>query len=116
MAELSTTTSEYQEAKRMMVGHNEVAKEREARIDKLRADFKQLKDIYETLDVEHGSLKIQYAKTLELYERTTADLDDTTSKLHLTNKVRHETEVKLGEELEKVRNLQDVVKMKEEIC
>jgi hypothetical protein len=53
---------------------------------------------------------------LELYDRTTADLDDVTSKMHLTNKIRHETEVKLGEEIEKVKSLQEVVKMKEEIC
>ena len=28
-------------------------------------------------------------------------LEDTVKKLHLTNKVRHETEIKLAEELEK---------------
>jgi hypothetical protein len=36
------------------------------------------------------------------------------SKLHLTNKVRHETEIKLGEEFEKAKGLQEVVKMKDD--
>ena len=42
---------------------------------------------------------------MDLYERSSVDLDDTTGKLHLTNKVRHDTEVKLGEEIEKVKSL-----------
>ena len=31
----------------------------------------------------------------------------------MTNKVRHETEVKLGEEIEKTKNLQEIIRMKE---
>jgi hypothetical protein len=42
-------------------------------------------------------------------------LDDTTEKLHLTNKVRHETEVRLGEELENVKNLQEIVHTKQDL-
>ena len=34
--------------------------------------------------------------------------------LHQTNKVRHETEIKLAEEIEKTRSLQDLVKLKDE--
>lgn len=34
--------------------------------------------------------------------------------LHSTNKVRHETEIKLAEEIEKTRSLQDLVKLKED--
>ena len=48
------------------------------------------------------------------YDQAAADLDDTTEKLHLTNKVRHETEIKLGEEIEKCKGLQEVVKIKED--
>ena len=98
-----------------MVGHNEVQKEREARIDQLRDELKTIQDLYEKMDVEHNTLKIQHGKNLELLERAQNDLNDTVDKLHLTNKVRHETEVKLGEEIDKVKTLQDIVKMKEEI-
>lgn len=41
-------------------------------------------------------------------------MNDTTDKLHLTNKVRHETEIKLGEEVEKCKGLQEIVKVKED--
>lgn len=41
-------------------------------------------------------------------------MEDTTEKLHATNKVRHETEIKLGEEVEKTRSLQDLIKLKED--
>jgi hypothetical protein len=34
--------------------------------------------------------------------------------LHITNKVRHDTEVKLGEEIEKNHSLQEMLKLKEE--
>ena len=34
--------------------------------------------------------------------------------LHATNKVRHETEIKLAEEIEKTRGLQDLIKLKED--
>ena len=34
--------------------------------------------------------------------------------MHITNKVRHDTEVKLGEEIEKNHSLQEMLKFKEE--
>ena len=47
MVELAQTTSEYQETKRQMVGHNEMSREREGRIDKLREDLAGLKDSFD---------------------------------------------------------------------
>ncbi len=41
-------------------------------------------------------------------------MDDAIEKLHLTNKVRHETELRLTEEQEKTRSLQDVLRDKDE--
>ena len=34
--------------------------------------------------------------------------------MHITNKVRHDTEVKLGEEIEKNHSLKEMLKLKEE--
>ena len=51
---------------------------------------------------------------MEQYENAAKDLTDTVEKLHITNKVRHDLEIKLGEEVEKSRGLQDIVKLKEE--
>jgi hypothetical protein len=42
-------------------------------------------------------------------------LEDAIEKLHVTNKVRHETEVKLHEEIDKNKNLSDIIKDKDEV-
>lgn len=97
-----------------MIGHDELAREREERIEKLKAELNTIKIDFEKLEIEHESLKINHSKVLEQYDQAAADLDDTTEKLHLTNKVRHETEIKLGEEIEKCKGLQEVVKIKED--
>jgi hypothetical protein len=44
----------------------------------------------------------------------TKDFESTTDKLHVTNKVRHENEIKLGEEVEKTRGLQELLRAKED--
>ena len=36
-------------------------------------------------------------------------------KLHVTNKVRHETEIKLDDEIQKNKTLSDIIKEKDEI-
>jgi len=51
----------------------------------------------------------------EQYENQKKDLDDAIDKLHITNKARHETELRLYEENEKNRALQEVVKDKDEL-
>ncbi len=48
------------------------------------------------------------------YETAKRDLDDAIDKLHVTNKVRHETELKLTEEIERGRALADVIRDKDE--
>ena len=42
------------------------------------------------------------------------DLTDTVGKLHTTDKVRHETEIKLGEEMERAQGLQEALRLKDE--
>ena len=106
--------TEYQEAKRQMVGHHELTREREERIDKLKAELAELKEQYYKVDIELETLKINYSKTMDLYDVCSKDLEDTVQKLHTTNKVRHETEIKLAEEVDKVRSLQELAKLKEE--
>ena len=84
-----------------MIGSDELANEREFRIQKLKDDLSELKKLYDELVIKHGSLEIHNLKVIEQHENCSKDLKDTVEKLHLTNKVRHETEVKLGEEIEK---------------
>jgi len=96
-----------------MVGHNELKREREERIEKLKKEMHEIRETNDNLDIEYSTLKINHSKTIDLYKTCVKDLDSTTEKLHLTNRVRHETEIKLGEEIEKVKNLHDIVRMKE---
>ena len=84
-----------------MIGSDELAKEREERIQKLKEEFAVLKEKFEKTDIAYGKLQIAHLKIVEQHDTSSKDLADTIEKLHLTNKVRHETEVKLGEEIEK---------------
>ena len=103
--ELSQVTKDYQEAKKKMISHDEMQKERQARIDTLRKDYDQLKASFERIEIELGSLKINHAKVMEQYETCQSDLTDVQDKLHITNKARHENEVCLAEEIEKNKGL-----------
>lgn len=97
-----------------MIGHDEFAREREERIEKVKAELFDLKSNYEKLEIAHESLQINHSKVLEQYDTAANDLTDTVEKLNIIHKVQHETEIKLGEEIEKTRGLQDIVKLKEE--
>ena len=57
---------------------------------------------------------MNHEKVTDALENATKDLADTSKKLHLTNKVRHETEYKLAEEIEKSKGLQEVIRLKDE--
>lgn len=114
IVQLNEVQNEYQTIRKRMIGADELAREREERIENFKKEIHTYKIDLEKLILEHESLKINHTKVLEQYESATADLDDTTEKLHLTNKVRHETEIKLGEEVEKCKGLQEIVKVKED--
>jgi chromosome segregation ATPase len=96
---------DYQAIRKRMIGSDELAREREERIEKYKTELHQLKIDWDQLTIDYESLKINHAKVTEQYDNAYADLNDTTDKLHMTNKVRHETEIKLGEEVEKSKGL-----------
>jgi chromosome segregation ATPase len=112
--QLNSVQSEYQNIKKRMIGSDELAREREERIEKFKTLIQEQKVSLEKLEIEHGTLKINHEKVSEQFANSSRDLIDTVEKLHLTNKVRHETEVKLGEEAEKSRNLLEICRLKEE--
>lgn len=97
-----------------MIGSDELAKEREDRIEKLKKEHDEMKQKLTDLEVEHGSLQINHTKVVGQYEQALKDLNSTADNLHTTNKVRHDTEIKFCEEIERVKNLQEVIKMKDE--
>jgi chromosome segregation ATPase len=112
--ELNKTNLEFQESKREIIGFSEIQKEREDRIEKLKAELKDVTARFEDVDLKYGTLTIQNDKVRDQYETARRDLEDAIEKLHVTNKVRHETELKLAEETERARALQDVIRDKDE--
>ena len=97
-----------------MIGHDEFAREREERIEKVKVELFELRSNFEKLEIAHESLQINHSKVLEQYDTAANDLKDTVEKLNIIHKVQHETEIRLGEEIEKTRALQDIVRLKEE--
>ena len=98
-----------------MISYNQMTEERENKIAELKQEGQEVKDKLEALELKHGSTEIQLGKTKEALENAQKDLADTVNKLHSTNKVRHETEIRLGEEVDKTKGLNEVVKLKEEM-
>jgi chromosome segregation ATPase len=105
ITEINKLNIEFQESKREIIGFGEIQKEREERIEKLKFELRELKVNFEELDLKYGTLTIQHEKVREQYDTCKRDLDDAIEKLHLTNKVRHETELRLTEESERCRSL-----------
>lgn len=95
-----------------MIGNNEMTRIREERIAKSKAELAEFMVKCDSLEIQFNSLKITAQKAEEQKSQATKDLADTVLKLHLTNKSRHETEIKLGEELERTRSLQEAGKLK----
>lgn len=58
-------------------------------------------------------LVIDHTKVKELFDQATKDLTDTVQKLHLTNKVRHDTEAQLGESKAREADLKENLKVRE---
>ena len=112
--QLNKLKQEHQEVRKQNIGADELAREREDRISKLKDENLELKEKLEKLDIEYNTLNISHEKVTEQYEATAKELEDRSEMLHSTNKVRHETEIKLAEEIEKTRSLQDLVKLKDE--
>lgn len=111
---LNDTEGEYQRVKKNMTGHEELRKEREERIEKLKKDLNDYREKFEALEIEHGTLLINHDKVNTQLDELTKDHENTVDKLHVTNKVRHENEIKLGEEVEKTRGLQELLRAKED--
>lgn len=111
MEELTQTTQDFQELKRNTISFNEMTRVREERIAKLKQELDETVAKYEELDIKYGSLSIEYDKVKDQKNTSSKDLEDTVKKLHLTNKVRHETEIRLAEEVEKGKGQNEILKL-----
>jgi chromosome segregation ATPase len=65
MKELHNVNASFQELKRANISHDENMKQRDDKIKGLKNELAKLNDKYENLQLDHGSLKVQYDKEKE---------------------------------------------------
>ena len=99
-----------QEYKKQLVGIQEIKKDRDDRIEKLRDEFDVLSKKFEALDKEHTSLKVQYEHIKEEYEMLKLEFESVQDKLKKSNKARNEKEEILSDKLLLIVQLQDTIK------
>jgi predicted nucleic acid-binding Zn-ribbon protein len=114
MEELTKTTQDFQELKRNTISFNEMTRVREEKIAGLKKELDETISKFDELDIKYGSLNIEYEKVKDQKNNSNRDLEDTVQKLHLTNKVRHETEIRLAEEVEKGKGQNEILKLNQE--
>ena len=65
------------------------------RIEQFKGQIKKLTDEVFELDKQNNTLKIELEKHTDYYTHAKKDLDEAVEKLHQTNRVRHELEIRL---------------------
>ena len=114
MDDLNRTNGELQQNKREMIGFSEVNKEREEKVQQLKVDLNAAKIRIDELELKLGTLQINYDKMEEQLNTTREDHEDAVDKLHKMNKARHDLEIKLQDEIERNKNLAEVVSLRDE--
>ena len=114
MDDLNRTNGELQQNKREMIGFSEVNKEREEKVQQLKVDLNAAKIRIDELELKLGTLQINYDKMEEQLNTTREDHEDVVDKLHKMNKARHDLEIKLQDEIERNKNLAEVVSLRDE--
>lgn len=105
---------ELQKYKRESLGFEEILKEREERISRVKALLIEMQNSHKILEKQHSVLKLDYERAIQNYNEQKIELDDTINKLKMTNKARNENELKLNEEREKEKELKSFLAEKEE--
>lgn len=98
-----------------MIGNNEMTRIKDNKIKKLKDELAEAISSLESTEIKFNTLVVQQEKTLDQMLTQKKDLEDTVEKLHNTNKSRHDTEIKLGEEMEKVMLGNESIARKDEL-
>ena len=80
-----------------MLKYDQHLKSKDRKIDELKAKLTNSQDNFEDLETKYNTLAIEQLKIKEAYSTAKKDLQDTNNKLHITNRARHELEIKVGE-------------------
>lgn len=110
----SKIVEELQQLKRDKLGFDEILKEREERILRVKSLLTQVQNSHKELDKQHSSLKLDYERAIDSFNEQKIELEDTINKLKITNKARNENELQLNEEREKQKDLKNLLNEKED--
>ena len=91
----------------------EIKKDRDDRIDRLRAELDTVTRKYDALEREHTALKVNYQHVQDEHSTLKADFDNVSEKLHLSNKVRNEKEDMLADKVKQMYLLNESCTEKE---
>ena len=105
---------ELQKYKRESLGFDEILKEKEERIARLKKTYDELNKAHKIIDKQFSILKLDNARTTQSYNEQKIELDDTIEKLKITNKVRNENELKLNEQMDREKDLKAFLNEKED--
>lgn len=105
---------ELQKYKRESLGYEEILKERENRITRVKALLIEVQNSHKILEKQHSVLKLDYERAIQDYNEQKIELDDTINKLKMTNRARNENELKLNEEREREKELKTLLGEKED--
>lgn len=110
----SNIVEELQKFKRDSLGFDEILKEREERILRIKLLLTEVQNSHKVLDKQYSILKLDYERVLQNFNEQKIELDDTIDKLKMTNKVRNENDLKLNEQREKEKELKTLLGEKED--
>ncbi|CDW73527.1 UNKNOWN [Stylonychia lemnae] len=103
---------EYNGLRQRLVGHEESLKNCNEKIELQKDQISKLKYDCAQFEKQNGTMRIELEKLNEMYKSTKHDLEDAVERLHLTNRMRHELEVRLTSEQESTIALNDTIKEK----
>lgn len=107
-------TEELQKYKRESLGHEEIVKEKDERIARIKHSLEELQNNYRSLDKQHSLLKLDHERLIQTSDEQSSELESTIHKLKVTNKVRNENEIKLTEAKDREKEIKAFLSEKED--
>lgn len=102
-----------QSFKMQLVGVQEIKRDRDDRLDKLRLELEELTERHDRLDKEHTALRVSHEHVTEEHRAMKLDYESVSEKLRLANRVRNEKEELLNEKMKALHKMSENFQEKE---
>ena len=99
-----------------IVGFYEIQREKDERIDELKASLELLKQMYDEEEQTHISAKAELENLSEIHMKMESELNDTIEKYKVTNNQRFLTEIELKHKTDEFNDLKESEKELEKVC